>query len=426
VHGLHSAFSPRILIERGDVTGYLALNDGATNSSYLAVMRKLKAQGPAARADPDPLWAKDEWHQVALVFDGMESRLVVDGRAVAAYREADVKQVGDACQFKKDRRCARGSGVAMGEGVNGRLQRVAVYDYALPPARLEAHHAAFFDAAPDLGSGGGAGRRSPGTAASRAQRAAGAAGGTRRGWWPSQQPRLPAASGENGSVGGGERGFAFAACRLPWEERDAGMGSGLVPALMSFIVLAVGLLAILTAAILHLLWSNLGHGGGDLMQGSMSTRAAIPEHSVVLDNPPQYPWLVLGLLGLLLPVAYLSQWYDQVDATTRDGREAYVVEYLLWLGCECGGTGLLLALSNMHDPRGTACIVLLSVSSLTVVLCAAADLGGGVEGASKASLCPREVQGPPPLDLGAGGWGDERGIADTLLWGWGCLPPMGW
>jgi len=35
------------------------------------------------------------------------------------------------------------------------------------------------------------------------------------------------------------------------------------------------------------------------------------------------------------------------------------------------------------------------------------------------------TQGPPPLDMGAGGWGDLSGSGDGL-WGWGCLPPLGW
>jgi hypothetical protein len=39
----------------------------------------------------------------------------------------------------------------------------------------------------------------------------------------------------------------------------------------------------------------------------MSTRAAIPEHAVVLDNPPLYPSCLLAALGVLLPAAYLSQ-----------------------------------------------------------------------------------------------------------------------
>jgi len=170
----------------------------------------------------------------------------------------------------------------------------------------------------------------------------------------------------------------------------------------------------------------LAHGGGDLMQGIMSTRAAIPEHSVVLDNPPQYPSVVLGVLGLLLPLAYLSQWYGEVDARTRDDREAYVLHYVLWLACECGGTLLLLAMSNLHDPQGTCAIGLLCISALTVLLGAAADLGGGVEGATKTSLCPRPVQGPAPLDLGAAGWADGSGGGGDGVWGWGCLPPVGW
>jgi hypothetical protein len=229
-----------------------------------------------------------------------------------------------------------------------------------------------------------------------------------------------------GAGGAQVTGGKFSDCRLPFEERDMGMGPGVVPAIMSFIVVAIGLSALLVSVILHLLWSNLAHGGGDLIQGIMSTRAAIPEHSVVLDNPPQYPSMVLGALGLLLPIAYLSQWYDEVDATTQDGREAYILHYVLWLACECGGTLLLLAISNLHDPQGTCAIGLLSISALTVLLGAAADLGGGLEGASKISLCPRPVQGPAPLDLGAAGWADGSGGGADELWGWGCLPPVGW
>ena len=130
------------------------------------------------------------------------------------------------------------------------------------------------------------------------------------------------------------------------------MGGGLVPPIMSFLVIGIGLGALLTAVAQHLSWSNLAHGGGDLINGIMSTRVAIPEHSVVLDNPPQYPTVVLGLLGVLLPLAYLSQWYDHMDVATQDARELFVMHYVFWLACECGGTLLLLALSNLHDPQG--------------------------------------------------------------------------
>ena len=58
--------------------------------------------------------------------------------------------------------------------------------------------------------------------------------------------------------------------------------------------------------------------------------------AVVLDNPPQYPSMVIGVLGLLLPIAYLSQWYDMFDLTTKDGRETYILVYVLWLACESG------------------------------------------------------------------------------------------
>ena len=72
-------------------------------------------------------------------------------------------------------------------------------------------------------------------------------------------------------------------------------------------MVAVGLTAVVLAASIHLVWSNLAHGGGELIQGVMSTRAAIPEHAVVLDNPPLYPSSLLAALGVLLPAAYLSQ-----------------------------------------------------------------------------------------------------------------------
>ena len=430
-----TAFSPRMLVERGDLTAYLALNDAASNSSYFAVLRKLEAKARGGRADVDALWGKNEWHHVAIVFEGMASKLWVDGLVVAVWQEDEHKQIGDTCVYKKDTRCVRGSGVAMGEGFNGRLQRVAVYDHALAPDRIQAHAAAFFYADAGAVRGGGYGRGYTYTQASAAAAAAGAARdhvptspAARHSGRPWLEKAVAAHSTMAEHVGSGFGFGGFAECRLPWDERDAGMGAGLVPAVMSFVVMAVGLLAVLTAAILHLAWSNLAHGGGDLVKGIMSTRAAIPEHSVVLDDPPQYPWLVLAVLGVLLPLAYLSQWYDQADATARDGREAYLLEYLLWLAFECGGTFLLLAMSNMHDPQGVCRLLLLLVSGTTVVLCAAADLGGGMEGATRQSLCPREVDGPPPLDLGAGaqGWGSAHGAARRLPWTWGCLPPIGW
>ena len=406
-----TAFSPRMLVERGDLTAYLALNDAASNSSYFAVLRKLEAKARGGGADVNAVWGKNEWHHVAIVFEGVASKLWVDGLVVAVWQEDEHKQIGDTCVYKKDTRCVRGSGVAMGEGFNGRLQRVAVYDHALAPDRIQAHAVAFFYA-----DAAAARDRAPTPPAARH------AGRP----WSDKAVAARSAMAEHAGSGFGFGGFA--GCRLPWEERDAGMGAGLVPAVMSFVVMAVGLLAVLTAAILHLAWSNLAHGGGDLVKGIMSTRAAIPEHSVVLDAPPQYPWLVLAVLGVLLPLAYLSQWYDQADATARDGREAYLLEYLLWLAFECGGTFLLLAMSNMHDPQGVCRLLLLLVSGTTVVLCAAADLGGGMEGASRQSLCPREVYGPPPLDLGAGaqGLGSAHAAAGRLPWTWGCLPPMGW
>jgi hypothetical protein len=92
-----------------------------------------------------------------------------------------------------------------------------------------------------------------------------------------------------------------------------------------------------------------------------------------------------------------------------------------------GGTLLLLALSNQHDPQGACAIGLVSTSALTVILSMLVDLGGGLEGATRLSLCPREVQGPPPLDMGVGGWGSEGHSGGwDATWGWGCLPPLEW
>ena len=51
------------------------------------------------------------------------------------------------------------------------------------------------------------------------------------------------------------------------------MGAGVAPPVISFVVVAVGLTAVVLAASIHLVWSNLAHGGGDLIQGVMSTRA---------------------------------------------------------------------------------------------------------------------------------------------------------
>jgi hypothetical protein len=47
------------------------------------------------------------------------------------------------------------------------------------------------------------------------------------------------------------------------------------------------------------------------------------------------------------------------DATTKDGREAYLLLYVLWLAVETAGTLLLLALSNLHDP-GASLLALLA------------------------------------------------------------------
>ena len=378
-----TAFSPRILLERGEVTAYLALNDAASNSSYFAGLRQLKARASTTDVHGGGVWVEREWHQVALVFNGSRTTLFVDGNASATWQEnGGGKQLGDACLHASPSKCERGRGVALGEGFNGRMQRVVVYDRALEVERVRAHFDAFFNSA-------------SGAAAWRA-------------------------------VSPGGSGSGFQRCRLPFDQRDAHVGGGLVPPIMSFLVVGIGLGALHTAVAQHLSWSNLAHGGGDLINGIMSTRVAIPEHSVVLDNPPQYPTVVLGLLGLLLPLAYLSQWYNDMDVTTQDARELYVMHYVFWLACECGGTLLLLALSNLHDPQGLGGLGLQWTSCLTVALALYADLYGGLEGASRSSLCPRPVQGPPPLDLGRGGWGEFWNLGGEGMWGWGCLPPVDW
>ena len=43
-----TAFAPRILLERGAITAYMALNDVSSNSSYFAELRKLQVPGPTS------------------------------------------------------------------------------------------------------------------------------------------------------------------------------------------------------------------------------------------------------------------------------------------------------------------------------------------------------------------------------------------
>ena len=57
-----TVFSPRILLERGDVTAYVALNDEATNSSYFAVQRKLQVRPQTPYSEGGAVWMEKEWH----------------------------------------------------------------------------------------------------------------------------------------------------------------------------------------------------------------------------------------------------------------------------------------------------------------------------------------------------------------------------
>jgi hypothetical protein len=145
-----TVFSPRILIERGDVNAYLALNSDTSNSSYFAVLRYVRVEShilytrfasaqarafepgsrptrlhgfgtwsgltseelsrqlrsppssdaPRSREDEDggggvdgDAWMAHAWHHIALTFNGTASILYVDGEQRAAWYERELKQV---------------------------------------------------------------------------------------------------------------------------------------------------------------------------------------------------------------------------------------------------------------------------------------------------------------------------------------------
>ena len=90
-----TAFAPRILLERGAITAYMALNDVSSNSSYFAELRKLQVPGPTPMLHGGGgVWEAGGWHHVVLVFNGTCTSLYINGTRSAEIARQPCKRRG--------------------------------------------------------------------------------------------------------------------------------------------------------------------------------------------------------------------------------------------------------------------------------------------------------------------------------------------